>query len=395
MGSAVQTAQTTPSRAELVARAVALQPLLRAHVGDGEINRQLADAVIAALTDAGFFRLGTPNRFGGYQADFQTVMEITEALGTADGSAAWVVGLNASGARLTARSSPRAQQEVFGTDPDARLAGSVHPVPARRVNGGLVISGRWGFASGSPHATWAAIGAVVMGDDDQPADPYLCLVPASKLRLEDTWHVVGMRATGSNTWAAEDLFVPEHRLISLLAVDDQWATVEPQYRLPFGPVATLALVGPLLGLGQAALSLVIAAAPTKGMQHTIFARQSDSVGVQVQVAQAAIVLRTARLQAYDVAERLDRAVADGRSVTYDERAELRAACGYAVQQVLEAIHVLVNVHGAASFAERSPLQRYWRDANTAARHAGLNAAVGYEVLGKALLGVDEQIAQMV
>ena len=99
--------------------------------------------------------------------------------------------------------------------------------------------------------------------------------------------------------------------------------------------------------------------------------------------------------AYDMAEKLDRAVADGRSVTDDERAELRAACGYAVQQVLEAIHVLVNVHGAASFAERSPLRRYWRDANIAARHAGLNAAVGYEVLGKALLGVDEPITQMV
>jgi 3-hydroxy-9,10-secoandrosta-1,3,5(10)-triene-9,17-dione monooxygenase len=199
MGSAVQTVPTTPTRAELVARAVALQPLLRAHACEGEIDRRQTDAVIAGLTDAGFFRLGKPDRFGGYLTDLQTVMEVTEALGTADGSAAWVVGLNATASRLTARSSPRAQQEVFGTDPDAGIAGSAHPVPARRVNGGLVVSGQWGFASGSPHATWAGIAAVVMGDEDQPADPYMCLVPASELRLEDTWHVVGMRGTGSNT----------------------------------------------------------------------------------------------------------------------------------------------------------------------------------------------------
>jgi 3-hydroxy-9,10-secoandrosta-1,3,5(10)-triene-9,17-dione monooxygenase len=395
MGSAVQTAQTAPTRTELVARAVALQPLLRAHAGEGEINRRQADAVIVGLTDAGFFRLGKPNQFGGYLTDLQTVVEVTEALGAADGSAAWVVGLNATASRLIGRSSARAQQELFGTDPDARLAGSANPVPARRVNGGLVVSGRWGFASGSPHATWAGIAAVVMGEEDQPVEPYMCLVPASELRLEDTWQVVGMRATGSHTWVADDLFVPEHRLIAMSEAEDQTAAVEPPYRLPFGPIATLALVGPILGLGQAALSLVIAEAPRKGMHHTIFARQSDSVGVQVQLAQAAMVLRTARLHAYDIAQRLDRAVVDGRSITYDERAECRAACGYAVQQVLEAIHVLINVHGAASFAERSPLQQYWRDANTAARHAGLNATIGYEVLGKALLGVDEQIAQMV
>ena len=62
---------------------------------------------------------------------------------------------------------------------------------------------------------------------------------------------------------------------------------------------------------------------------------------------------------------------------------------------LDAIHILVNVHGAATFAETSLMQQYWRDANTAARHAGFNSVVGYEVFGKALLGVPERISPMV
>ncbi|HWX98658.1 MAG TPA: acyl-CoA dehydrogenase family protein [Mycobacterium sp.] len=397
MTSQIHTAQLVPTGAELVGRAVALQPLLRAHASQGEIDRRQADEVIAGLTEAGLFRLLKPNRFGGYLTDVRTVLGVTEALGTADGSAAWLVGLGATAAWLTAHSSPRAQHEVFGTDPNARIAGSAHPAPARWVDGGLVVSGRWGYASGSPHATWAAIAVVVGGDAGQSPEPYMCLVPASEVRLEDTWHVVGMRGTGSNTWAADDLFVPEDRLISMSAVDSEMAGagVEPQYRLPFAPLATLALVGPLLGLGQAALSLVIAAAPGKGMHHTFFARRSDSVGVQVQIAEAALALQTARLHAYDIADGLDRTAAEGRSLTYDERARIRARCGYATQQVLEAIHVLVNVHGAATFAESNPLQRYWRDANTAARHAGFNAVVGYEVLGKALLGVQERVSPMV
>ena len=39
----------------------------------------------------------------------------------------------------------------------------------------------------------------------------------------------------------------------------------------------------------------------------------------------------------------------------------------------------------------NPLQRIWRDSATAARHAVVLPVVGYEVYGKALLGVEEKI----
>jgi hypothetical protein len=92
-----------------------------------------------------------------------------------------------------------------------------------------------------------------------------------------------MRGTGSHTWVAGDVFVPEHRLISVNTLSEGWTTSdEPVHRLPFAPVATLALVGTLLGFGGAALALTIDKAPSKPMHHTFFARQSDSVGVQVQ-----------------------------------------------------------------------------------------------------------------
>lgn len=394
MTSDILETTATPTRAELIARAVALQPLLRAHASDSEGNRRLDDAVVAGLSDAGLFRLLKPTRFGGYATGVRTVVEITEALGVADGSAAWVVGLGAAASWMMGLASDRAQEEVLGSDPDVRLAGSAHPAPARRVDGGVVVSGRWPYASGSHHAAWAGISAAVIDDAGQVVDVYMCLVPSSEVRLDDTWHVTGMRGTGSNTWAADELFVPEHRLLSMSSVGDLGG-MQGESPLPFAPLATLMLVGPLLGLGQAALSVVSADASKKAMHHTVFARQSDSVGVQVQVAEAALALQTARLHAYQAADTLDEAVAEERTLTYEDRAQIRAASGYAAQQVLTAIHELVNVHGAASFAETSPVQRYWRDANTAARHAGLNAVVGYEVLGKVLLGVEERISLMV
>ncbi|MCW2560273.1 MAG: hypothetical protein JWP55_4237 [Mycobacterium sp.] len=390
--------QALPTRTELVDRAVALQPLLREHAAAGDADRRQADAVIAGLTEAGLFRLFTPSRFGGFETDLRTVLEVTEALGEADGSAAWLVSVASVAAWTTGFASARAQQDIFGADPDARIAGGAAPAPARRVSGGLGVSGRWAYASGSHHATWASLGALVSDDDGNPVDAVLCLAPVAEVQLEDTWRTVGMRGTGSNTWIGDDVFVPEHRIISMGALAAGGLTPETDevmYRMPFVPLATLPLLGPLLGLGRAALALTVHDAPRKAMHHTFFARQSDSVAVQVQIAQAVLKLDTARLHAFHCADELDAAAARGEHADYATRARVRATAGYAAQQVLEAINILINVHGAATFAESSRLQQHWRDANTAARHAGLNSAVGYEILGKALLGIDEPISPMV
>jgi alkylation response protein AidB-like acyl-CoA dehydrogenase len=385
-----------PTHAELVARARDLQPLLRKHVADGEVYRRQADEVIEALTTAGLFRLFTPRRFGGYATSLRTQVDVTEALAEADGSAAWVVGIASGGAWVSAHATERAQEEVFGPDPDVRISGSANPAPARRVDGGLRVDGRWAYASGSPHASWAGVATAVADEHGRPVSAYFGLVPRSDLSLEDTWQTVGMRGTGSNTWVGNDLFVPEHRLFAIAEVaEGSPCHDEPLYRLPFASVALLILMGTLLGLGRAALDYTIEKAPTKSMHHTFFARQSDSVAVQVQTAEAALKLQTARLHTHRIADDLDAAAIDGGTLDYADRAQIRAQAGYAVQQVLEAIQILLNVHGAAAFAEASPLQQIWRDANTGGRHAGFNAAVGYEVFGKVLLGVPERISAMI
>jgi 3-hydroxy-9,10-secoandrosta-1,3,5(10)-triene-9,17-dione monooxygenase len=327
----------------------------------------------------------------------RVVTEVAETLGAGDASAAWLVALTAGAGSIVGRASVRAQQELFGSGPDLRLAGGFAPAVAVRVDGGVRMTGRWSYASGAHFATWASIAGVVTDESGAVVEAVMCFAPASELTMEDTWHTTGMRGTGSNTWFGEDVFVPDHRLISMSAITDDTepvATAEPIYRIPFVPVATVVLLGPLLGAGQAALDLVIEKAPRKGMHHTFFASQSDSVGVQIQLGEAAMKLRTARLHVYDIVDRLD-AIATVGDVDFDIRARMKAQAGYAAQRVLEAIHDLVNIHGAGSFAESSRMQQIWRDANTAARHAGLNAAVGYEVYGKALLNGDERITAMI
>lgn len=391
-----------PSCEELVARAKSLQPLLRQHAVAGDASRRLPDEVIARLTEAGLFRLLTPRRLGGYETQLRTVVAVTEALGEADGSAAWLVALGSAHAWMAGLTSERARQEVFGANPDGLIAGRIPRVAAaaespsaQHVEGGVRIGGRWAYASGSHHAKWVLLGATTVDDAGQPSDQLVCLVPASVLRMEDTWHTVGMRSTGSNTWIAEDVFVPEYRTISTHAMSEGRVTPtsdEAMYRLPVMPVATLSLLGPLLGLGNAALRLTVDKAPMRPMSDTTYRRKSESVGVQVQVAEAALRLQTARLHALHIADELDCCAARGRAVDFVARARMRAQCGHAAQQVIDAINLLVNVHGAESFAQAGQMQQYWRDANIAARHAGLNTVVGYEIFGKAVLGVTDRIS---
>lgn len=373
----------------LVGRARDLQATLRERSVDAETNRCLPVDVVQDLTAAGFFRLLRPSRFGGFQADLHTVVAVVEALGEADASVAWLVAIGAAHDWALGHFPEKTQAEVFGSDSDVLFAGGIQPAQGTRVAGGVRLDGRWPYASGSAHATWATLSAVTTGDDGRP-DTLLCMVPADELRLSDTWHTAGMRATGSNTWVARDAFVPEHRTVRLIPlVEGNTEGDGSLYGLPAQPLQPLMLCSPLLGVGRAALDTTISATQAKGGVRHALQHHTGSVGVQIQIAQAALKLQTARLHLYQIVDTLDKAVLQRTNVDPAASVQAAAQCGYAAQQILAAIQELLNVHGAGSFALSSRLQQLWRDANTAARHAMLNSFVGYEMFGKQLLGIDE------
>ncbi|WP_431962729.1 acyl-CoA dehydrogenase family protein [Actinacidiphila sp. bgisy160] len=386
-------------RAELVSRTVALQPLLRKHAAQGDTDRVVPREVVEALAEAGVFRLLTPKRYGGYETDLRTLTRVSETLGAADGSAAWVAMILSVTNWLACLFPDKAQEEVFGADPDARVSGVAAPTGmGDQVPGGWRVSGRWSYNSGAPYATWAAVGVLLKDADGAVTDQALVLIPASQLTVEDTWHTAGMRGTASNTLVAHEVFVPEHRVMSVPAAAEgaypRSSRDEALYGSSFGPMLLLCLVGPLLGLAQAALDTVVEAAASKPLSFTVHGRQADSVAFQTQVAEAALKLETARLHTYRAVAEVDEAAASG-PLDYPARAHIRARAGYAAQQVLESINTLLNAHGSSAFADASALQRIWRDANTAARHAGLVPAVGLEVYGKSMLGIADRVSLMV
>jgi alkylation response protein AidB-like acyl-CoA dehydrogenase len=384
-------------RAALVERAASLVPTLAANAQETEDKRRIADENIAALEAAGLLRLTLPARFGGYQASFRTQLEVTRELARGCGSTAWVACHLNICAWFTGMWNEQAQQEVWSGSADHRVAGVFAPTStATAVDGGYVVSGRWSWCSGCLHAQWVLVGIPLTGADGTLADQGMVLIPLAELAIEDTWFAAGMKGTGSNTVVTDEVFVPAHRYVSVSRLlngeTDNPHKEEALYRVPFMAGGTLNVVGPQLGLAQAALDLMTRDAGQRGIALSSYGRKADAPVVQLAVARAASLIDTAALLAYRAAGVLDDAGERGIFPSRLVRAKIRMDAGQAVVSAREAIRVLVSAYGASGFAEDSAMQRIWRDSEVASRHASVNPDIGAEAYGQALLGAETSAA---
>lgn len=387
-------------RTELVGRARDIVPVLARNAAETEAQRRVVQENIDLINDAGLYRIMKPERLGGYETDFRTMLEISRELARGCGSTSWASSLMNVCSWFMGLFPDQAQQDVWGDDIDVRVAGVFAPTAeATRVEGGYQVTGKWGWASGCLHSQWGQVGLPIPNEMGEIVDQGFAAIPMSDLSIEDTWYVAGMKGTGSNTLVAEDVFVPDHRIISVpAAVQGRYGTEhtdEALYRSAYIPVASLILAGPQLGLAQAALELVLEKAPKRSISYTFYETQVHAPTVQLAVAKASMLIDSAHLHAYRAAADIDEAARADGYPDYHARARVRADTGWAVEQAREAIRVLVSAHGASSFAESSPLQRIWRDSETASRHAVVNPAISGEVYGRSLLGIQEGVTALV
>jgi alkylation response protein AidB-like acyl-CoA dehydrogenase len=391
---------SAPDRSELLARARRIRKILEANAEETDRLRRLAEPNVQALRESGLCRLMTPRRMGGYETDIRTYIAVMAELGQACGATAWTASLLNVCAWLAGLFPERAQNDVWGTNADAWIAGSLAPRgEARAVEGGWIVNGRWPWASGCLHAQWAACGIHMNNERGEMANLGLSLLPMSELAIEDTWHMAGMKGTGSNTIVAANVFVPEHRFLPYpAAFEGRYRTEHPDealYRTALVPVTILILIGSQLGVAKAALDYVTANASARGVTHTNYAKQADSTGFQIQVAEAAMKIETAYLHAFRAADELDEAAKSGVHPGLVARARIRADAALVAKYCREAVDLLVSAHGTSSLADSHPLQRLWRDIHVASHHAITEWQVNLEIYGKALLGVEPNITPLI
>jgi alkylation response protein AidB-like acyl-CoA dehydrogenase len=376
----------------LAASARELRPLLAANAAAVERERRLLAENIEALERRGLFTLMVPRRWGGHEAPPSSVLRVGAELAKGCASTAWVQTIATGSSWMASLLPRRGQEEIFaGSAP--RICGVITPATgAVRESGGWRIGGRWSYASGCLHASWAAL-AILLGEAGGIG---LAFTPISELAIEETWFTAAMCGTGSNTLVGEEIFVPDHRILPLAAclagdypsressdaLSDRWT---------FVPALALSLAGPVLGTAEAALELAMQSAHKRGISYTRYQRQIDSQVVHHQIAEAALKIQSAWLHAERAARAIESEAAAGRRMDYLERARIRGECGLIGRLTRDAVGQLVSIAGAGSFAEVNAMQRYWRDINLATRHPHLSFATSLELYGHALLGLPGNI----
>ena len=384
--------------ARIVAQARNLQGLIRQHAQHGEDDRRVAQPVIDALQEAGLFHISIPKRLGGQGANFRTFIDAIAEIGEADGGTAWAAALLNVCTWFATLFSEQAQQEVFGANPGTRVCGIFTPPQISErtfegAEGGVRVTGEWGYASGSAHADWAVLGLKLGDNPDGSPILGLGLIPMSELSIKDTWHVAGMRASGSNTLVAEDVFVPDHRIQKYddMANEDylRASSNEDTDYASFIPVAEVILAGAQLGLARAAIDITVKKGGKKNVAYTVWTEARNSPAHQISLAEAASETDQAALLLSRAAADIDFYAAKRQKLDVLTRARIRMDTGVAARLCRQAINRLLSVNGAGSFANVNALQRIWRDSEISSRHAFVMPEVASHIYGRALFGLEE------
>ena len=215
-------------------------------------------------------------------------------------------------------------------------------------------------------------------------------LPTAELEILDTWHTSGLRGTGSHDALAEDLYVPDQHVLSILDAGPVLDT--PLYRFPVFGFFALSIAAAALGNARGAiddLSELAAGKTAQGSSRVLAERPAT----QAAVGEAEAALRAARALYYEAIDEAWTAAQQGAPVGESPRLGLRLAATHAVRTSAEVARSMYDLGGGTAIYEDSPLQRRFRDAHTATAHFQVNPAI-WELTGRLLLGLPTRTEQL-
>lgn len=376
------TAELSPDG--LLDRINALVPMIAEKSFEAEQARRPLDEVIDALKETGVFRSFVAKKYGGYEIDMQTYVDIGVAIATADPSMGWITTFYMEHNWLLTMFSDDLQDEVFNAQPYILAPGSVNPSgKAVPVEGGYILNGHWQFGTGICHADRVLVSGKIEGAEI-PA-PRNFLLALDQVEVKDTWHVDGMAATGSRDIIVTDVFVPEHH-VSLAIPPSFTAGPDAPYllRIPMAPFLSLTAAMPAIGCAKRSLQL---------FEDRLFGRvmfgttRTQSARVPSQVLLANLISRV------DAAEALMRVIAgrmqdhaDGRAnYSMPELLQQRLTIAHIVRQCRDIVRDVMASSGASAHYLDHELQRIHRDMHMICAHTVFDVDLIAEGIGKAIV----------
>ena len=369
-----------------------LLPKLRERAQAAEDRRQVSYETINELDEVGFFKLLQPEQWGGLQADPTNFYEAVRRLASAGGSTGWISSIIGVHNWHLALFDQKAQDEVWGEDPTVRVSSSYAPMGAGTVvDGGYLVSGAWQWSSGSEHATWAFLGGPVI-KDGRPVDFGSFLIPRTEYTIDDVWHVVGLKGTGSNTVVVKDVFVPSHRFLSYKAMNDGSAggyenNTAPVYKMPWGTMHPTTISAPIVGMAYGAYAAHVEHQGKRVRAAFAGEKSKDDPFAKVRIAEAASDIDAAWRQLIGNVGDEYALLQAGKEIPFELRARARRDQVRATARSIASIDLLFESAGATALVTGAPLQRFWRDAHAGRVHAANEPERAYLIFGNNEFGL--------
>jgi 3-hydroxy-9,10-secoandrosta-1,3,5(10)-triene-9,17-dione monooxygenase len=374
----------------MVERARALAPVLFSRAVEAEAQRSCPRPSVDDYFANGLDLMHKPERFGGYEMGWDVLCD--SALRLAHGCAAqgWVLTVYGDHTQALGMFSKKAQDEVWD-DPRALISTSFGAQgKARKVKGGGILSGKWGFSSGIDHASWIMAGSMMDKGDGGPPEATIFLMPKSDVTVIDDWHVIGLAGTGSKSFTIDEVFVPEHRMMNAIEAADgrlhpDAFNTAPIYHTPRRSTAGFALAACGVGAAQGMLDHFIGAAKGRVSRGMVMAEEQ---WMQIAIAEATSMLHAAELITIADSRHTMEVVAKSGVADVQTRADDKRDAGYVAMLARQVADKLYAVAGGNSLRTSDPLQRYFRDIHAATAHFGLrweHSAVPYARL---ILGLE-------
>jgi indole-3-acetate monooxygenase len=377
-----------PAAFDLVERAQSLKVLIAREADEIERTRRLTQPVVTALIDNGLYRALLPKSFGGAEAPIEVFMQMLEQVAQADASTAWCLGQCSVCAMTAAYLDMDAAREIFAKPSDILAWGSVGGA-VQAVPGGYRATGRWEFASGVRQASW--LGAhvqVTEADGSKRRMPngapvvLTILFPIASATLFDVWNVIGLKGTGTDSYAIDNLFIPEKFAAPR---DDPNTRREqgPLYRLPTTYTYALGFGAVSLGVARATLDAAVNLARSKASYGLKAMRENTAV--QASIGRAEAQLRAARAYLYATAAETWRDLTSGNDELSEEQlTALRLAATWTIHQAAAVTDAAYHMAGSTAVFSENAFERRFRDMHAIAQQLQARdqhyASVGLAIL---------------
>jgi alkylation response protein AidB-like acyl-CoA dehydrogenase len=386
-----------PSPVALKAAMREALPAIKERAVVTERSRQVPAANVEALRSAGLYKVVQPREFGGYEYDFDVLVDLIIDIGRACASTAWVCGLFAAHQWLLAGLPRQAQSDVWDNDPDALLCGSYAPACTAVADGdGYRLRGRWAFSSGCDNARWSFCAALLPSRSESPPQPAFLIVPAADYSIDDTWDVIGLAGTGSKTLVLNDIFVPDHRVLRFSETtsgETPGASIYPNrgFNIPMLSVIPSCLAAVAVGAAQGALEDYLGQTSrriTRGAVAGANSRMAEFPTIQLRVADAAASVDAARVVLLRDLQNVAHKMREKGGLDLEDRITARRGQAFSVSLAIRAAEALNASTGGNGLAMSNSVQRAWRDANAVGRHISLNWDTVGTMYGQMALGLE-------